>query len=356
MAYPSVTYSFTNGTTISATEVNQNFTDLINGASDGTKDYNINALSVAGAANLNGNVALGNATSDDVTVTGRIASAVVPKTDDTYDLGTSALAWKDAYFDGAVITDTISELTAAAGVTIDGLTIKDSEVQNNGFPDSPKGYTSVTSTGAFNVTKTGSSLYNVVVNAAGGSVTANLPNDVKAGYRVRFEVTLTNSTEANSFFTSPAIAEAQINGTGFVELMALVDNPSVAGDWKVTDVEEIYGGGVLTLSPLTGAYLGGTATVVGFVRRKKTATVTFGGGSQAAAAANISATTVALPTRITPSAAVYLIGLNLNITTPISVNIGANGIITIAKVDSSNFSGNSRFLSYAGVVTYTYSL
>jgi hypothetical protein len=238
MAYPSVTYSFTNGTTISATEVNQNFTDLINGASDGTKDYNINALSVAGAANLNGNVALGNATSDDVTVTGRIASAVVPKTDDTYDLGTSALAWKDAYFDGAVITDTISELTAAAGVTIDGLTIKDSEVQNNGFPDSPKGYTSVTSTGAFNVTKTGSSLYNVVVNAAGGSVTANLPNDVKAGYRVRFEVTLTNSTEANSFFTSPAIAEAQINGTGFVELMALVDNPSTAGNWKVTDVEE----------------------------------------------------------------------------------------------------------------------
>jgi hypothetical protein len=238
MAYPSVTYGFTNGTTISATEVNQNFTDLINGASDGTKDYNINALSVAGAANLNGNVALGNATSDDVTVTGRIASAVVPKTDDTYDLGTSALAWKDGYFDGAVITDTISELTAAAGVTIDGLTIKDSEVQNNGFPDSPKGYTSVTSTGAFNVTKTGSSLYNVVVNAAGGSVTANLPNDVKAGYRVRFEVTLTNSTEANSFFTSPAIAEAQINGTGFVELMALVDNPSVAGNWKVTDVEE----------------------------------------------------------------------------------------------------------------------
>jgi hypothetical protein len=145
MAYPSVTYSFTNGTTISATEVNQNFTDLINGASDGTKDYNINALSVAGSANLNGNVALGNATSDDVTVTGRIASDIVPKTDDTYDLGTSALAWKDGYFDGAVKTDTISELTSAAGVTIDGLLIKDSGLLRTGTVISDAGGTAALS-------------------------------------------------------------------------------------------------------------------------------------------------------------------------------------------------------------------
>lgn len=125
MAYPSVTYSFTNGTTISATEVNQNFTDLINGASNGTKDYNINALTVAGTANLNGAVNLGNATSDDVTVTGYLASALIPKADDTYDLGTAALAWKDGYFDGEVKTDTISELTSASGVTVDGVLLKD---------------------------------------------------------------------------------------------------------------------------------------------------------------------------------------------------------------------------------------
>ena len=134
MAYPSVTYTFTNGTTISATEVNQNFTDLINGASDGTKDYNINALTVAGTANLNGAVNLGNATSDDITFIGYVASAITPKTDDTYDLGTAALAWKDAYFDGAVKTDTISELTSAAGVTIDSMQIKDGTVVNNGRP------------------------------------------------------------------------------------------------------------------------------------------------------------------------------------------------------------------------------
>jgi hypothetical protein len=67
---------------------------------------------------------------------------------------------------------------------------------------------------------------------------------VKAGYRCRIEVELTGSTETNCFFTSPAIATAQINGAGFVELMALVDNPSVAGDWKVVDVEEVLNGTV----------------------------------------------------------------------------------------------------------------
>jgi len=341
MAYPSVTYSFTNGTTISATEVNQNFTDLINGASDGTKDYNISALSVAGAANLNGNVALGNATSDDVTVTGRIASAVVPKTDDTYDLGTSALAWKDAYFDGAVITDTISELTAAAGVTIDGLTIKDSEVQNNGFPDSPKGYTSVTSTGAFNVTKTGSSLYNVVVNAAGGSVTANLPNDVKAGYRVRFEVTLTNSTEANSFFTSPAIAEAQINGTGFVELMALVDNPSTAGNWKVTDVEE-------RSAALTATATGANTSTVNysFVRQSKQVTFSAYQGFMTAIGTNARITMAAVPTRIRPSAQQYIAWTVAQNSTGFSMGlleVVTSGAFSALNVGLANYTNNCGF-------------
>jgi hypothetical protein len=117
MAYPSVTYTFTNGTTASATEVNQNFTDLINGLSDGTKDLSISALTVAGTASLNGAVNLGNATSDDIAVNGYITTALIPKADDTYDLGTAALAWQDGYFEGKVYTDSIKALTSA-GVTI----------------------------------------------------------------------------------------------------------------------------------------------------------------------------------------------------------------------------------------------
>jgi len=54
-------------------------------------------LTASGATTLNGAVTLGDATSDDVTVTGRFAGHLVPKTNNTYDLGTSALRWRTAY-------------------------------------------------------------------------------------------------------------------------------------------------------------------------------------------------------------------------------------------------------------------
>ena len=54
-------------------------------------------LTASGATTLNGDVTLGDATGDDVTITGRIAGHIVPKTNDTYDLGTSSLRWRTAY-------------------------------------------------------------------------------------------------------------------------------------------------------------------------------------------------------------------------------------------------------------------
>ena len=93
MANITVTHTFTNGTATDATEVNTNFTDIINGTSDGTKDFSIAALTVAGAASLNGNVTLGNATGDDITFTGRVASDIDPKTTATYALGATTLTY-----------------------------------------------------------------------------------------------------------------------------------------------------------------------------------------------------------------------------------------------------------------------
>lgn len=46
MAAPSVTYTFANSTIADATQVNQNFADLVNGVSDGTKDLSINDLQI----------------------------------------------------------------------------------------------------------------------------------------------------------------------------------------------------------------------------------------------------------------------------------------------------------------------
>lgn len=97
MAGPSVTHTFSNSTTADATQVNTNFTDLINGATDGTKDYTINALTCQGAATLNGNVTLGNATADDITFTGSLASSVPIKTTFSYDLGSATIGLRSIY-------------------------------------------------------------------------------------------------------------------------------------------------------------------------------------------------------------------------------------------------------------------
>jgi hypothetical protein len=100
MASPSVTYNFVNGTVADGDAVDTNFQDLINAMTDGTKSFSIDALTVAGAALFNGPVTLGNATGDDVVVTGYIASALIPKTDATYALGGLSNAFSALYIEG----------------------------------------------------------------------------------------------------------------------------------------------------------------------------------------------------------------------------------------------------------------
>ena len=101
MASPSITYTFSNGTLSDATQVNTNFTNLIDGATDGTKDYSINALTCAGVATLNGNVILGSASGDDLTVNASLASSIVIKTDATYSIGSTTAALVAVYLNNS---------------------------------------------------------------------------------------------------------------------------------------------------------------------------------------------------------------------------------------------------------------
>jgi hypothetical protein len=114
MANPAVTYTFSNSTTADATQVNQNFTDLINSLTDATKSLSIDALTVGGAATLNGAVTLGNASSDDITITGSIAAAIPIKTTNVVDLGSSTLGLKRAYFGNGTNSNTVA---VVGGVT-----------------------------------------------------------------------------------------------------------------------------------------------------------------------------------------------------------------------------------------------
>ena len=62
------------------------------------------------SANLiaQGNVDLGNATSDTITATGRFDSNLVPSTDSARDLGTTSLYWQNAYIDAITTTGNIN--------------------------------------------------------------------------------------------------------------------------------------------------------------------------------------------------------------------------------------------------------
>lgn len=115
MAAPSLTYTLTNGTTADASQVMQNFTDLLNGITDGTKDLSISALTVAGTATLNGHVNLGNSSADDLTVTASLASSLPIKTNTSYDVGSSTLGLRALYLGGtSTFTGQVLSATLAA--------------------------------------------------------------------------------------------------------------------------------------------------------------------------------------------------------------------------------------------------
>jgi hypothetical protein len=120
MANISVTHTFTNGTAADASQVNTNFTDIINGLSDGTKDISISAATFAGTLTANGNTIIGNSSADDLTVTASLASSIPIKTTNSYDIGSATLGLRLAYFGNGTNSNTVG---LRGGVTSASYTI-----------------------------------------------------------------------------------------------------------------------------------------------------------------------------------------------------------------------------------------
>ena len=95
-------------TTLGSAVVNSSLTNV------GT----LTGLTVSGNASLEGNVDLGNATSDTITATGRFDSDIVPSTDGARDLGSSTLEFKDLFIDGTAHIDTL-DVDENAGIVGD---------------------------------------------------------------------------------------------------------------------------------------------------------------------------------------------------------------------------------------------
>lgn len=76
-----------------------------------------NDLTVTGNTVLNGNVDIGDASTDTVTFTAQLDSDIIPATTGTYNLGNSGLEWNNIYVDGFAIIDnlTVDENATIAG-------------------------------------------------------------------------------------------------------------------------------------------------------------------------------------------------------------------------------------------------
>ena len=87
-------------------------------------------LSVVGVSTFSGNVDLGsNASTDTITATGRFDSNLIPSSDDTRDIGSSSLKWRDLYVDG---TGNIDSLVSGDGTFSTSLGIGTANPSNYG--------------------------------------------------------------------------------------------------------------------------------------------------------------------------------------------------------------------------------
>ena len=97
-----------NNTTINGDLTVNGSTTIASGQVLVVDDGIFNTLGVTGTLTANGNVDLGNATTDSITVTGQFDSALIPITDDTYDLGTVTKQWQDIWIDGTASIDVLA--------------------------------------------------------------------------------------------------------------------------------------------------------------------------------------------------------------------------------------------------------
>lgn len=114
MAIPSVTYTFSNGTAANATEVNTNFTDLINALTDGTKSLTLDSITAGGTATFNGDINLGNSTVDTLLWSASLGSSIPVSTNNSYDFGTSTKGLASVYLGSSAGAFTTRLKSAAA--------------------------------------------------------------------------------------------------------------------------------------------------------------------------------------------------------------------------------------------------
>jgi hypothetical protein len=176
-------------------------------------------ITVNGASQLNGNLTvtgntqLGDATGDTINFVGRMNSSIVPDTNNTRDLGTTSLRFRDIWSAGTATfaAASVSSLTATGG-TINNTVI------GNATPQAITG-TTITSTSGFSGNLTGNVTGNLTGNVTGavtGNVTGNLTGNVTAssGTSTFNNVTINGTLDMNAGTSSTITGlSAPVNGS-----------------------------------------------------------------------------------------------------------------------------------------------
>ena len=186
---------------------------------DGTAsidDLVAETANISGAATFNGNVDLGNATSDTITATGRFDSDLVPSTDSANALGTTTLRWSNLFIDAATVTNDVSiggNLEVIGNANITGtLTYEDvTNIDSVGIVTARSGL--VVSSGGANIT---------------GGITGALTGDVTGNA----DTATTLETSRTLSISGAGTGSASFNGGANADIaLTLADSGVTAGTY-----------------------------------------------------------------------------------------------------------------------------
>jgi len=167
----------------------------------------LGSITVTGAGVFNGDVDLGNATSDTITATGRFDSDLVPSSDGARDLGTSSLEWQDLHLDGTANIDTLTaDVGTVGGAAI--VTVSANQTLTTKTLTSPKIGTSILDTNGNELillTATGSAVNEITLanGATGNPASITASGETNTGIKISGKgtsgVIISNATANGAF-------------------------------------------------------------------------------------------------------------------------------------------------------------
>ena len=227
--------------------------DLVTpGALDVTTD-----LTVTGTTTLNGNLVIGDANTDTITISSEISSSLIPSQDITYDLGASGNAWRDLYLAGSTIyigggkleyNDTLNqfELKNAADAVVPV------SLSANSTTDLSEGTRLYYTTGR--VLSDGTSI------VPGGSLTGTVGD---AALQYRADGNYSGTPQQGSFYFDGLNSRLKVyTGASFIDAVPV----SGGGGGATTDANATFSKYLYTIASQTNVVTGASDEVVGYTQ------------------------------------------------------------------------------------------